>query len=68
MAYWTGKFETLGSNFSNETGFAGYLRPPTTTAKVLFIRPLIYMVFYPKRLAIVALVQKATIGLLDRKI
>ena len=36
MAYWTGKFETLGSNFSNETAFAGCLRPPTTTAKVLF--------------------------------
>ncbi len=38
MAYWTGKFETLGSNFSNETAFAGCLRPPTITAKVLFIK------------------------------
>ena len=42
MAYWTGKFETLGSNFSNETAFAGCLRPPTTTAKILFINKITF--------------------------
>ena len=35
MAYWTGKFETLGSNFRHET--TGLLPSSATIAKILFI-------------------------------
>ena len=37
MAYWTGKFETLGSNFRHETCKARLLPSYATIAKVLFI-------------------------------